>query len=118
MIINPTQSDEQILLELGSRIAQLRIAKNLTQAALATEAGISKRTLQRLEGGEVAAQLTALIRVLRTLGLMDRLELLLPTPLASPIQQLEMKGKLRQRSRKKSSGTEDHSTWTWGDDDR
>jgi DNA-binding XRE family transcriptional regulator len=36
-------TDEVILGELGSRLAQARLERNLTQTQLATQAGISKR---------------------------------------------------------------------------
>jgi len=45
---------ESILEELGGRLASVRLGRNLTQAALAEEAGVSKRTVERLESGAVA----------------------------------------------------------------
>ena len=50
-------SDETLLKELGQRIARLRLERNLSQAQLAEQAGISKRTLERLEAGAAATQL-------------------------------------------------------------
>ena len=41
------------LLKLGDKIAKLRIARNLKQSELAYESGISERTLQRIEAGDV-----------------------------------------------------------------
>ncbi len=77
-------SDEAILKELGGRLAAARLLRNQTQAALAEEAGLSKRTVERLEAGEVAARLSALIRVLRALDLADRLDLLAPPQPSAP----------------------------------
>ena len=63
-------SDEALLQELGQRIARLRLERNLTQAQLAEQAGISKRTLEHLEAGAAAAQLSLFLRVLRQLDLL------------------------------------------------
>ena len=37
--------------EVADRLAQLRLARNVTQEALARHAGISLRTVRRLEAG-------------------------------------------------------------------
>ena len=47
---------------------------------LAEQAGISKRTLERLDAGAAATQLSLFLRVLRQLDLLEQLELLLPEP--------------------------------------
>jgi DNA-binding XRE family transcriptional regulator len=49
MRINNELSDETILAELGGRLAQRRIARSLSQAALAAESGVAKRTVERIE---------------------------------------------------------------------
>ena len=64
-------TDEAVLSELGSRLAQVRLERNLTQAQLAEQAGVSKRTVERLESGSVATQLSGFIRVCRVLELLD-----------------------------------------------
>jgi DNA-binding XRE family transcriptional regulator len=51
MKISAQLTDEAVLHELGGRLAGLRIEHNLTQAALAEQAGVSKRTIERLESG-------------------------------------------------------------------
>jgi DNA-binding XRE family transcriptional regulator len=51
MKISSQLSDESLLKELGGRLAAARIVRNLTQAALAEQAGVSKRTVERLESG-------------------------------------------------------------------
>ncbi|MDR1076270.1 MAG: helix-turn-helix domain-containing protein [Xanthomonadaceae bacterium] len=115
MKIMNAHSDEAILRELGTRLAATRLAQNLTQAQLAEQAGVSKRTVERLESGEVALQLTGLIRVCRALGLLNRLDLLVPEPVSSPLAQLKRKGRTRQRA----SGqhvAETRAPWQWGDD--
>lgn len=114
------ESESGQLRTLGARLAELRLARNLTQAEVAEEAGISKRTLERLEAGETATRLTTFLRVCRVLGLQDRLARLLPEPVASPVAQL----KLQRQTRKRASGSADGedagaaktSGWTWDDD--
>jgi transcriptional regulator with XRE-family HTH domain len=91
-------TDDAILHELGARLKQARLAKNLTQAQLATQAGISKRTLERLESGELATQLSAFIRVCRVLGLVENFEALVPETAPSPIAQLQLRGRMRRRA--------------------
>lgn len=115
---NPA-SDSAQLRQLGTRLADLRLALNLTQAEVAEQAGVSKRTLERLEAGETATRLTTFLRVCRVLGLEDRLAQLLPEPVASPVAQL----KLQRQTRKRASGTADKEDanatgptgWTWDD---
>jgi len=106
-------TDETILTALGGRLAQHRLDRNLTQAQLAAQAGISKRTLERLESGAVATQLSAFIRVCRVLGLVDRLEAMIPEPAPSPIAQMKARGRRRQRA--SSSPPAADGAWTWGD---
>ena len=116
MKLSSQLTDDAILHELGGRLAAARLARNLTQAALAEEAGVSKRTVERLESGEVATRLSGLVRVCRTLGLMDRLDALVPPVAPSPVEQLKLAG----RQRKRAGGRPQHATrtprkWTWGD---
>lgn len=115
MKISQQHTDEGILRELGERLAGARLAMNLTQAALAEQAGLSKRTVERLESGEVAARLSAFLRVCRVLGLLDRLDALLPEAQASPMQQLRMKGRQRKRASGGSVPPAGRRPWTWGD---
>ncbi len=105
-------TDESLLSELGTRIEQLRIRKDLTQAQLAKEAGIGKRTLERLESGE-STQLTSFISVLRALGLIDPLLDLIPDQRQSPMAQLLQEE--RPRLRASGRGTETDGEWTWND---
>ncbi|WP_211260714.1 helix-turn-helix transcriptional regulator [Pseudoxanthomonas dokdonensis] len=87
-----------MLQQLGSRLAAQRLALNLTQAELAEQAGVSKRTLERLEAGAVASQLSTLVRVCRVLGLADNFERLVPAAPSSPLAELKQQGGRRQRA--------------------
>jgi transcriptional regulator with XRE-family HTH domain len=108
-------ADIAFLKGLGERSAQLRIAKNLTQAQLAESAGLGLRTIQRLEQGEAATQLGGFVRVCRALGVADGFDVLLPTPPISPLAQLKAAGKERKRA-SASKIAEPKARWKWGDE--
>lgn len=115
MEINDRLSDKAILRALGERLAQRRLDLRLTQAAAAGQAGVSKRTVERLEAGS-SVQLASLIRVLRVLDLVDGLEQLAPPGGPRPMDLLQLKGKARQRA--PAAGTDETPSadeWTWGD---
>lgn len=117
MRISSELTDDAVLEELGRRLAAARLGRNLTQARLAEEAGVSKRTVERLESGEVASRVSGLVRVCRVLKLLDRLDTLVPAPTLSPVEQL----KLASRRRKRASGSRKTAAregrpWTWGDE--
>ena len=107
-------SDETVLKEIGNRLAQTRLERNLTQAQLAEMAGISKRTLERLESGAAASQLTSFIRACRSLGLLDQLDLFLPVPRVSPVEQLKLQGRRRKRASGSNSKKTSSKKWSWG----
>lgn len=108
-------SDEATLKELGNRIAQYRLNRNQTQKMLAQEAGISERTMIRVEQGQ-STQVLNLIRILRTLGLLESLKALIPEPAISPIQQMKMHGKKRKRASSPSEKPEKKEPWSWEDE--
>lgn len=116
MNIDKTNSDDTILEELGKRIGQYRLNRNLTQNALATEAGVSERTVQRAEHGRTV-QTTNLIRILRALNLVENLEALIPQQPISPIQQFKRKGKRRKRASSASAKDQEKPEWSWGDEE-
>jgi transcriptional regulator with XRE-family HTH domain len=115
MKIEATITDEGLLREMGERLTGARLERNLTQAALATQAGVSKRTVERLESGEVATQLSGFVRVCRALGLVERFDLLVPEALPSPIAQLKLQGRKRKRASGKKAAAAAPGKWTWGE---
>lgn len=97
-------------------MARHRLNRNLTQAALAAQAGVSKPTVQRIEQGH-STQAANLLRILRALKLLDNLEALIPEPAVSPIQQARLRGRVRQRASTPSSALRERSPeWRWEDD--
>lgn len=115
MKIQDHVTDEAIIQELGHRLARMRLDQNLTQAELADKAGVGVRTVQRLEAGTVAPQLTMFIRICRALGIVDHFNLLVPEPVPSPMALLKMRGKLRQRATGDRMVAEDPKPWTWAE---
>lgn len=113
-IIN-LSTDDAVLSELGQRLAAVRLQQNLTQAQLAEQAGISKSTLQRLESGEAATQLSGFVRVCRALGLLEQFETLVPAPAPSPMAQLKLQGRQRQRASGGKVAQRGRKKWTWGE---
>ncbi len=118
MKISRLLADEAILAELGGRIARRRLELQLTQANLAEQAGVAKRTVERIEAG-ASAQMASLIRIFRVLELLPNLELLLPDVQPSPMDLLRQKGKVRQRAsgqRQANHVAEEPQPWSWDDD--
>jgi len=116
MKINKQAADEAILAELGLRLAKIRLDRNLTQAQLAEQAGVSKRTVERLEAGAVATQLSGFIRVCRVLDVIERFDLLVPEPVPSPVEQLKLRGRKRQRASVAKAAKTPTKKWQWGDE--
>ena len=109
-------TNEAVLGELGGRMARVRLERNLTQAQLAAQAGVSKRTVERLESGSVATQLSGFIRVCRVLDVLERFDLLVPEPVPSPVEQLKLRGRKRQRASTPRKAKAPSKKWQWGDE--
>ena len=76
---------------LGNCIAELRIARQLKQTELAYEAGISHRTLQRLEAGEPVKS-DGLMKVIKCLGRGEKVLAALDLSGFSPYERLAETG--------------------------
>jgi transcriptional regulator with XRE-family HTH domain len=108
-------SDEAILAEIGQRIVERRLELQMTQALLAEQSGIAKRTVERIEAGS-SAQMSSMIRLLRVLGLLHGLDLLFPQQAQRPMDLLKRKGKLRKRASTPRTKTDKDKPWRWGDE--
>jgi transcriptional regulator with XRE-family HTH domain len=119
MKIHGYLTDEAVLSELGARLERTRLERNLTQRELASEAGVERKAVQRIEAGE-SVKLVSLIRVLRALELLDALDQLVPEPVPSPIELLSLHGRSRRRAsgerRKSPSARKQAVGWHWGDE--
>ncbi|MGA1195450.1 MAG: helix-turn-helix domain-containing protein [Candidatus Latescibacterota bacterium] len=112
MRIESYLNDEAVLSEIGQRLTNRRIELGHTQADLAEQAGISKRTVERIEAGK-PTQITNIIRILRILGWLENLERLMPETGPSPMDLLKHKGKKRQRASGQHAPS--NEPWTWSD---
>lgn len=114
MLDTPSLPVQRWIERLSRRLARHRLNRNLTQDELARSAGISRRTLARLEAGE-AVQLESFLRVLTALDLEDGLERLVPDVPDSPIQLVKRAGKRRQRATgRRETRDRPAKPWTWG----
>jgi transcriptional regulator with XRE-family HTH domain len=114
MSISKLSSDNDVLAELGRRLSRRRLDLQITQADLARQAGVSKRTVERIEAG-ASAQMVSIIRICRVLDLMAGLDGLAPPAGPRPMDLIRLKGRQRQRA---SSGGKAGTTagkWTWGE---
>jgi DNA-binding XRE family transcriptional regulator len=86
---------------VGSSLEAWRKLRGLTQAQLASRAGLNRDTIARLEKGEGGVSLENLLLVLRALGLQDVLPQALD-PYESDIGRLRADEQLPQRVRPRS----------------
>jgi transcriptional regulator with XRE-family HTH domain len=104
----------QIVAAIGASLAAVRLSRNVTQSALADEAGISVSTLKRLEHGDNPT-LDSLVRVMTALKLVDNLALLVPDTSIRPLELASSKPPRRQRARKSNHVKPTTARpWTWG----
>lgn len=118
MISNQTQSvanTEATLHDLGLRLARVRLSRNITQARLAQEAGASLPSIKRLEAGKNSS-LDTYIRVLKALGLGERILDILPNPDVRPVERVQHKGHERRRARTEAN-TPKATDWAWAVED-
>lgn len=99
--------------ELGRRFANLRLARNVTQRALAADAGIGLRTLRRIEAGQ-AASLDNVLRLAIVLDVADGLLNAVPAQEIRPIERLDSGGRERRRARPRKADLP-KEPWSWAD---
>lgn len=104
---------DQIERALCKRLESIRLSRNTTQAHIAEEAGVSLRTIGRLENGK-GVSLDTFIRVMVALRVQDNLQTLLPDPSVRPIERVGAKTGERKRARPVTEKSEE-SKWVWGD---
>lgn len=106
---NPTS--RVLRTELGRRLAKLRLARNITQSALAEDAGIAPRTLRRIEAGQPSS-LDSVLRLASALGLADGLLNAVPSQEIRPIERVDSGGRERRRARPRKSRSREEP-WSW-----
>jgi putative transcriptional regulator len=104
------QSVSSVTEELGERLKQARLNKDLTQSDVAALAFVTRKAVINAEKGN--AQLNAFVGIMIALNLTEKLDLFLPKQDISPIQLAKLQGKKRQRaSGLKSIVNEDKLSW-------
>jgi putative transcriptional regulator len=103
----------QIEAALCKRLESIRLSRNITQAQLAEEAGVSPRTIGRLEKGK-GVSMDTFIRIMMALNIQQNLEALLPDPTVRPIERVGIGAGERKRARPAKS-IDELPTWSWGD---
>lgn len=103
-----------LLADLGQQLEAYRISRNLKQSELAELAGIGRSTLVRMEAGK-GGTIDSLARVMRALGMGERLLEVVPDAKVSPLDPRSETGRTRKRVRRAvRSGR--GGKWTWGDE--
>ena len=111
------QSDKSVLRDLGQRLRQARLRRNLSQQELARRAGLNRTTISEYERGSSTSTLT-LVQALRALEMLDELAGFLPDPGPSPLELARQRGHQRQRatgSRGRKATTDDEQADDTGD---
>ncbi|MCF0232632.1 MAG: helix-turn-helix domain-containing protein, partial [Enterococcus sp.] len=113
MKITGFENNSAILKEFGQRIADQRLAMGLSQEDLAKHAGISSKTIARLEAGN-SVSFSHIISILRSLKMLANIELLIPEFQMLPTEIYDGIKKRKRAPRNRSSQSK--ATWKWGDE--
>ncbi len=105
-----SMSDQALSIAIGRYIREHRLSKNISQQAVAKDAGISRSTLSLLEKGEPIS-LATLLRVLRVLDLLHVLDAFQTSSQPSPIAQAKMDREKRKRASKQKENEDIQTDW-------
>ena len=99
------QTNDAILRQIGSKLKELRIEKNMKQAELADASGVSVFTISSVENGKTTSQLT-IVQLLRALGHLDYLDRFFQEETISPIAYAKLLKNNKKKIRVKSSSAD------------
>ncbi len=102
-------SDSEIIRDIGRRIKQLRLNKNMSQETLSERTGLHRVTLSNIERGQKMSLLT-IIQILRGLDELQRLDNIIPEERLSPLQLAKLQSRQRKRASKKTKILKDKET--------
>lgn len=94
-------SDLQLGKRIGGKLKAIRLKRNITQQSLASS--ISLSSLKKIENGEIGT-FDSLLRVLRTLGILESISALFMEDQMSPSEYYEMVNKAKKNTRKRAAG--------------
>ena len=98
-----TLSDTQLSKRIGEKLKAIRLKRNITQQSLAEAASISWYSVKKVENGEIGA-FNTLLRILRTLGMLESISQLFEEEQLSPSEYYEMVNKAKKQTRKRAVG--------------
>lgn len=93
-----TNTDTEVMNELGMRLRAQRLRQNLTVTEVAERAGLNRNTIVNAEAGR-NPRLETLVKLLRVYGRLEALDAFLPVPEVSPLELARRSGKVRRRAR-------------------
>ena len=95
-------TDALILSKIGLRLRTMRLKQNITQESLSEAANVSLTVVKNAEKG-VIRSFDALLRLLRTLGMLDVFLPLVEEQQLSPNEYYELVNTSKERQRKRAS---------------
>ena len=98
-----TLSDTQLTKRIGEKLKAIRLKRNITQQSLAEASSISLSSLKKIENGEIGT-FDSLLRVVRTLGMLESIGPLFEEEQLSPSEYYEMVNKAKKHMRKRAVG--------------
>lgn len=96
-------SDTQLSKRIGEKLKAIRLRRNITQQSLAEVSSISLSSVKKVENGEIDS-FDTLLRILRTLGLLESISALFEEEQLSPSEYYEMVSKAKKQTRKRAAG--------------
>lgn len=97
-------SDAQIQKLIGGKVKAVRLRQNITQKDLADNAAISLSSVKKIEAGEINT-FDSLLRVLRTLGMLDLVSSMCEDEPMSPSEYFKIANGAKRHVRKRASGS-------------
>ena len=93
--------DAQVVEQLGAELRRMRLERNLSQAEVATRAGLDRTTVVKLEAGRAATLLTV-VQVLRAIGRLEVLDGFHQERQPTPYMLVEAQENYLKRQRKRA----------------
>lgn len=98
-----TLSDTQLSKRIGEKLKAIRLKRNITQQSLAEASSISLSSVKKVENGAIGS-FDTLLRILRTLGMLDSISTLFEEEQLSPSEYYQMVNKAKKQTRKRAVG--------------
>lgn len=98
-------TNDAIMRQIGTKLKELRIGKNMKQTELSDASGVSVFTISSVENGKATSLLT-IVQLLRALGHLDYLDVFFQEDTISPIAYAKLLKNSKKKKRVKSSSTE------------